>query len=152
MARGGDARRERPVVAGRDTISREALGLVDDFLASLPPMVHDAAGSQVAGESYGVNMVAAAQQLALQLSGAQGMLMIPSVTGAPGWPPQNQGLGAGSLVGTLRVGCLRARHQTTYLWYHQSLGVPRAALLQVAGRPQAKRVRFAQRAESHRNE
>ena len=57
---------------------------------SMPPRAQDAAARQGAGERYGENVVAAAQQLALWLSGVQGMLMIPSGTGVP-----DSGVGGG---------------------------------------------------------
>ena len=72
---------------------------VEVFLASLPSRVQDAAERQGVGERRGTSdsvcVVVAAQQLALRLSGAQGMVMVPTGARVPGWPPQSPGFGGG---------------------------------------------------------
>ena len=66
---------------------------VEVFLASLPSRVQDAAACQGAGvrtgDSETRSVVAAAQQLALRLLGAQGMVMVP-----PGARSEGAGLAA----------------------------------------------------------
>jgi hypothetical protein len=70
---------------------------VEVFLASLPSRVQDAAERQGTGErtSDSACVVVAAQQLALRLSGAQGMVMVPPGARVPGWPPWTRGFGGG---------------------------------------------------------
>ena len=62
--------------------------------------MQDAAERQGAGErtSDSACVVMAAQQLALRLSGAQGMVMVPTGARLPGWTPQTQGFGGGAAL------------------------------------------------------
>ena len=91
---------------------------VEVFLTSLPSRVQDAAEPQGAGErtAYSASVVVAAQQLALRLSGAQGMVMAwlryRLERGCQVGHPRLKGLGVGSLFESLGDWRHRARTGT----------------------------------------